>query len=244
MKKFTVMPKFRYLIQNRTSLIAIGSLLAILLSACGSAAPTEAVPAQVATDVAATLTAQPTATPTETPTLTPTPTTTPTATVTPTPAIPVSGLSSASSCNNSQFLRDVSIPDGTVLSPGETFVKTWRFRNTGTCNWSSNYSLVFVGGRRMGGGDFEIGQTVDVNQRIDISVTLTAPDRTGTFTGSWQLADAFGNTFGDTVDVQIVVQAPVVAPPPTATPIPPTAIPPTPTAVPTHTPRPTHTPSP
>ncbi len=88
----------------------------------------------------------------------------------------------------------------------------------------------------MGGGDVEIGQTVGVNQRIDISVTLTAPNRTGTFTGSWQLADAFGNTFGDTADVQIVVQAPVAA---TATPIPPT-----PTAVPTHTPKPTHTPSP
>ncbi len=202
MNKNDVVPKIRYLMQNHTGLIAIGVILTVLLSACGSivasaasAQSTETVPGQVATDVAGTLTAQPTATSTATST----PTATPTATQ-------LSGAS-ASSCNNSEFLADMTIPDGTGLSPGETFVKTWRLRNIGSCSWSPNYSLVFVGGSSLGGANVQIGQTVAVNQNADVSVTLTAPSSAGTFVGFWRLADASGNAFGVTVDVQIVVGA-------------------------------------
>jgi hypothetical protein len=53
-------------------------------------------------------------------------------------------------CDLGQFVRDVSIPDGTTFAPGETFTKTWRIRNAGTCTWSG-YSLVFDSGDSMGG---------------------------------------------------------------------------------------------
>ncbi len=248
MNKNTVMPRFRSFFQNRTGLTALGLLLTILLSACGSPAapqPTEAVPAQVATDVAATLTAQPTATSTATPTLTPTPTTTPT--ITPTVGIPVSGgvFSPSSVCNSATFVKDVSIPDGTVLAPGERFTKTWRLRNTGTCNWLSDYSLVFVGGDNMSGSNVSLGRTVDTNKNDEISVRLTAPDAVGTYTGFWRMADQFGNTFGDTIFVTIVVGEEVVVTSPPAVTVVVTATPAaTSTPVPTHTPRPTRTPSP
>ena len=41
-------------------------------------------------------------------------------------------------CDWMAFVTDVTIPDGTVLQPNETFVKTWRIKNIGTCAWNTN----------------------------------------------------------------------------------------------------------
>lgn len=51
--------------------------------------------------------------------------------------------------NDASFLEDVTIPDGTTFSPGKRFLKMWRLRNGGTCTWTSDYDLIFVGGNRM-----------------------------------------------------------------------------------------------
>ncbi|RLC66117.1 MAG: hypothetical protein DRH97_07000 [Chloroflexi bacterium] len=79
-----------------------------------------------------------TATPTETG-LPLTPTISPTITVTEEP------------CDRAAYVKDVTIPDGTDLAPGDNFTKTWRLKNTGTCTWTSGYSLVFDHGDSMGG---------------------------------------------------------------------------------------------
>ncbi len=234
MNKFIVTPKLHSFFQNRAGLLAISLSLALLLSACGAVAaqPTQAVPAQVGTDVAATLTAQPTATATSTMTPTMTPTTTLTPTVASTVGIPVSGATSSSfsnsafGCNNATFVKDVNIPDGTVLARGQGFTKTWRLQNTGTCKWTKNYSLVFVGGSGLGGSSVGIGGNVPVGKKDDISVQLIAPNVDGTYIGFWRMADQNGNLFGETIDVQIVVEQGVVATVVvTATPVPPTATP-------------------
>ncbi len=220
MNKNIVVPKLHSFFQNRTGLLAISLSLALLLSACGTAAPqpNQAVSTQVGTDVAATLTAQPTATATSTMTPTMTPTTTLTPTVAQTVGIPVSGATSSSSfsntafgCNNAAFVRDVNIPDGTVLARGQGFTKTWRLQNTGTCKWTRSYSLVFVGGSGMGGSNVGVGGNVPVGRKDDISVQLIAPNVDGTYTGFWRMADQNGNLFGETIDVQIVVEQGVVA---------------------------------
>ncbi len=218
---------------TRTGLLAIGLSLALMLSACNLAAaqPDTSILTQVATDVVASLTAQPSATAsmTPTPTLTPTPTTIPTATST--VGIPVSGgvVSSGSGafgCNNSVFVADTTIPDGTVLAPGQSFTKKWELRNIGSCKWTPEYSIVFVGGDNMGGASNEIGKTVNVNKKGEAAVKLVAPTVDGTYTGLWRMADQNGNLFGETIDVQIVVeQGVVVTVVVTATPVPPTPTP-------------------
>ncbi len=225
--------KFNVLFQHRSRLTALSLLVTLLLSACGTAAtppPAASVPNQIATGIAGTLTAQPTATATTTPTPTmaPTPTvpTTPIAlngTGTPAAGIPITGgsTSTASGCNNAAFVRDVTIPDGSPVAPGQSFTKTWELRNTGTCNWTNKYSLVFISGDNMSGSNSRIGQTVGVGKNGQVSVRLTAPTSTGTYTGFWRLADASGNTFGTTVFVQIAVgQQVVVTVVVTATPTP------------------------
>jgi hypothetical protein len=101
-------------------------------------------------------------------------------------------------CDRAQFISDVNYPDDTNVSPGTSFTKTWRIRNTGTCTWNSDYDLVFDHGDSMGGpasvpittGSVAPGQTVDV------SVDLTAPASNGTYQGYWTLRNPDGVIFG------------------------------------------------
>jgi hypothetical protein len=101
-------------------------------------------------------------------------------------------------CDRAEFVRDVTIPDNTELAPGETFTKTWRLRNSGTCTWTSEYALVFVDGERMAGPDSQrlTGVTVPPGETFDLSVELEAPEATGTYQGNWQLRNADGTVFG------------------------------------------------
>ena len=96
-----------------------------------------------------------------------------------------------------EFITDVTIPDGTRLSPGETFVKTWRLRNSGTTTWTSAYALVFANGSQMNAlALIPLPRTVAPGGEIDVSVTLTAPKGPGTYKGYWELRSASGILFG------------------------------------------------
>jgi hypothetical protein len=109
-------------------------------------------------------------------------------------------------CEKSAYIDDVTIPDGTVLLPGETFVKSWTIENTGFCMWKENYMLTFFEGDPMSGSDTEIEKTMASGMQAKISVELTAPDAEGTYTGYWILADNNGDPFGMPFFVQIVVK--------------------------------------
>jgi hypothetical protein len=94
-------------------------------------------------------------------------------------------------CDQAQFVKDVTIADGTLFTPNETFTKTWRLRNNGNCIWSG-YSLVFDTGDAMGGtSPIAIG-TVNPGQEVDLSVTLTAPATNGSYRGYWRIRNATG----------------------------------------------------
>jgi hypothetical protein len=196
-------------------------LLTLSLGACNNSgavpAPDDAAISRVYTAAAATLAAHgDLATPATalTPDSGPTPQATPTAipgTSTST-AASIPSSSSASVCDNSAYVSDVTIPDGTVLTPGEGFVKTWMFENIGTCTWSTGYSVVFINGSKMNGAVTTIDQSVAPGSSAEISVSLTAPDSAGTYTGYWRLMNAAGVMFGESVFVQIVVSGDAATP--------------------------------
>lgn len=229
-------------------------LLALFVSACGtgeSLEPTEAVAVDmIYSQVALTLTAS---NPTMTVTSAPTSTSMPTVVILPTsllslttPAVGSVLYSSASSgavgCDNSAYVSDVTIPDGTILTPESTFTKTWRLQNTGSCDWTTSYSIVFYSGDAMTGTTTFLGDAVSVGSSGDISVEMTAPSTAGSYTGYWRLQNVTGTSFGEIVYVQIVVSGSVSTP--TATSEEATS---TPTAViteSTSTPVPTNTPEP
>jgi hypothetical protein len=121
-------------------------------------------------------------------------------------------------CNNLAFVRDVTIPSGTILKPGEDFNKTWKVANSGTCNWMYQYALALVGGDAMDGKTTKLGKVVTVNDWAELSVGLAAPHASGTYSSYWRLMDADGHFFGATLGVTIKVGAPTNTPQPTAIP--------------------------
>ena len=131
------------------------------------------------------------------PTQTPVPPT-PTMTNTPTPtATSQPAATQVTYCDWAFFVKDVSIPDGTVLAPGETFTKIWRLKNRGTCTWTSDYMLVFSSGSQMGGkAEVTFPGNVAPGQTVDVSVLLTAPSVSGSYSGYWMLRNSSGTLFG------------------------------------------------
>lgn len=112
------------------------------------------------------------------------------ATVEPTPEIEVCS-------NRAEFVVDVTVPDGSDFTPGQSFVKTWRLRNSGTCTWTSSYKLVFDHGDAMGGpASLSLPGLVHPGQMVDLSVNLTAPGAEGAYTGYWLLRTSEGALFG------------------------------------------------
>jgi hypothetical protein len=143
---------------------------------------TQKAPAGVATKpLAATLTPPNTLVPTKEPTATKQPTST---------FVPIP-------CDRADFVADVTIPDNTYISPGNSFTKTWALKNSGTCTWTTGYSLVYASGEQMGGqASTSLPGNVLPGQSINLSVNLTAPAAAGAHQGYWRLQNAYGGAFG------------------------------------------------
>jgi hypothetical protein len=210
-------------LKNLTKLVLMIAAVSLLLAACRPAAtvvPTETQvdPNLVYTAAAETaqvrLTENAAVTPTLPPaTLTPEPSPTMAATSTPeqvattveaTP--PPTSAAQPTGGDNAVYVQDVTIPDGTVLGAGESFVKTWKIMNSGTTTWTTAYSLVHISDNLMG-AENSVPLTVEVppNQNVDISVNMVAPSANGSYRGFWRMRNAQGQLFGDAIYVDIRV---------------------------------------
>lgn len=113
----------------------------------------------------------------------------------------------STACDDSIFLSDVTIPDGTELSPGDTFTKTWRIQNNGTCTWNSDYAVIFVDGSILGATS-PITLTVEAVPSggvVDISVGMVAPETKGSYKGYWRMQNPSDLPFGVIFYVEILV---------------------------------------
>ncbi len=83
-------------------------------------------------------------------------------------------------------MEDVTVPDDTHMDAGQSFTKTWKFKNTGTCPWVG-YKLVFALGNQMGAPDSApVPQTLP-GDTVDISVDLVAPAADGNYAAYFTL---------------------------------------------------------
>lgn len=128
-------------------------------------------------------------------------TTTPSMTATPQPLsiptvinvpvyTPVTGI-----CNWAGYIMDVTFPDGTQVSPGGTFRKTWRIQNLGNCAWGPNYLLMYEMGTQMNAPIYiPVTQgNVPPGGIIDISVDLMAPTTPGNYQAIFRLRSPDGS---------------------------------------------------
>jgi len=212
--------------KHKTRLFSLLLVLILFLSACNlpSESPEEMASTAAAETVAALLSATP-ASGIVTPSLTPlplpasqTPIPLPAASNTPIPT-------ATTNCNMAQFVTDVTIPDGTIMTPSQTFTKKWRIKNIGSCTWTG-FSMVFDNGESMGAPASQAISTLNPGQEIDLEVNLTAPATVGSYRGYWRI-NTNGNVLvpiangfqGKAFYVDIKVQKPTTATP-TNTPTP------------------------
>ena len=194
---------------HKSKIIFTLSILALIMSACGIPPQTQA---NISTAVAQTVQAQDSLTkvanmPTSTPasSIEITATTDLAATSTTAPVV------GAPSCTVSARLAGENPPDGTLLTPGETFLKTWSLENTGTCTLDTSYKLVYRSGDLLGGLiSYPLPEAVAPSQTKDISIYLKAPDSEGQVMGYWSIQTPWNTFFGvgptsDPFYVQVVV---------------------------------------
>ena len=199
--------------------ISLTILLALLFAACApkatpmptpdisaiSTAAAKTVIAEISATAAAAASLTPLASPTSEPsTEAPTVTVTMTVGVLTTPGILGTPLGL---CDNAVFVSDVTVPDGSVMTPGQEFLKTWKVRNTGDCTWGAGYTVVYGGyNDKMSGVPAALATTVIPNQEVDVSVQFKAPTKAGEYLSAWRMANPSGYAFGQFFFVKIVVR--------------------------------------
>jgi hypothetical protein len=201
---------------EKQTLATLASLVvaAALVASCAPAGTNAAI---IATSVAQTVAAQETQRSALTPTATSVGiTTTRIASQTPPvtkapPTAPAPGSVNIVPCNRAEYVADVSIPDGTIISPGASFMKRWSVKNTGSCSWNSSYKFVFMDGDVLGGAYvYNFPGVAAPKDTVEIPIQLYAPSTTGSFTGYWKLQAPDGTIFGvgqydQSLSVSIVV---------------------------------------
>ncbi len=210
---------------KKLTIFSLTIITALILSACGAGTPAAPTPdvAALSTSAAQTVVAEITLTaasftstpeplPSETPTLEP---------PTPTEGVVLPVVTNASGvavtvtptqilCDDMSFdaaTVDVNIPDGTTMTPGQEFVKTWKVKNTGSCVWGAGYGLVYANYTdRMSGVAQPLAGVVEIGQEVEVSVSFKAPDKAGEYLSAWQMANSKGIPFGKPVYVKILVK--------------------------------------
>ncbi len=222
----------------------------LLVSACGAGepegTPTLGVPAIQTAAVATfsggltqTAVAAPTNTATQTSTLAPTFSAATLANITPFGS--GIGANPTAACYSLSYVADVNIPDNAPMTPGETFTKTWKVRNSGTCSWEAGFKFAFTGGDNMNGATYTLPQSVPANTELNISIDMTAPtNKAGSLRSNWRMSTAAGGFFGDEVYVLILISGTAGTTTKTSTPAAGNTSTPAPTG--TETPTPTATP--
>lgn len=99
----------------------------------------------------------------------------------------------ASVCPAAQFVADITAPDGTYITPGATFTKTWRIKNVGTCTWTSEYKAVYSHGDALGApASVPLSQTAP-GATLDLSVNMAAPGGDGKYEIFYRITNASGD---------------------------------------------------
>lgn len=200
------------MMQKSFGLAVILTAAALVLSACGAAAPAEptADPNVVFTQVAETVmvsmtqtseamppTEVPAPTATMAPTQPPVPTVDVAATASVAAAVPTVALGPTATVQrfgDAATFNTQSPADGTVFSKNEDFVYHVCLGNIGDTDWTTGFNLLYVDGTK---ACFDtrtyVGDTVEPGGKWCFDMSCKAPESTGTFTSYWDFRDADDN---------------------------------------------------
>ncbi len=109
-------------------------------------------------------------------------------------------------CTDSlRYIEDVSIPDGSQVTSGESLDKRWNVENNGTCNWDKGYNLKLIAGPELGAPSEQALYPARSGSQATIRILFTAPTEPGVYRSAWQAYNPDGRPFGDPVFIEIQV---------------------------------------
>jgi len=104
------------------------------------------------------------------------------------------------------FVRDVTVPDGQVISSGQHFKKTWLVK-TGATGWPTGCTLTHISGDKLGAAFHRVPVGPQKpNSLVQVSIDFTAPSQPGKITSKWRVAGPNGKLFGHSLWATIVVK--------------------------------------
>ena len=110
-----------------------------------------------------------------------------------TPAVTANGSFSVQ--DTATFVGE-NYPDNSVFTPGQTFVKTWKIKNTGSLTWTTAYQLVFSaspeGNSLSSPSKINFPQETVPGETVGLSIPLVAPVTPGTFSVYWAIRNERG----------------------------------------------------
>ncbi len=109
-------------------------------------------------------------------------------------------------CDDAIWVADVTVPDGTEMTPGQDFVKTWMIKNTGSCTWGTGYTLIHGYDEKLEGVAEPLTNAVAPGEEVEVSVRFRAPSGVGEHRSYWRMQNAGGSAFGEFLYVAIVVR--------------------------------------
>jgi len=107
-----------------------------------------------------------------------------------------------------RYLEDLTIPDGSLVQPGEVLDKRWAVENAGNCNWDAAYSLRLIAGPPLGAPERQPLYPARAGASAVIRILFTAPQESGAYRSAWQAFDPQEQPFGDPIFIEIRVAQP------------------------------------
>lgn len=108
--------------------------------------------------------------------------------------------------DNLAFISDLTIPDGTVVAPGDVLDKRWLVQNSGNCNWDTRYRLRRISGDAFGASNEQALFPARAGTQAILRIVFIAPQEAGEYISEWQAFDANGISFGESFFIKIEVQ--------------------------------------
>jgi len=106
------------------------------------------------------------------------------------------------------FVEDMTVPDGSAISPGEQFDKIWRIRNDGDTPFPEGCRIVHVGGDLLSAPSDGVnvgGFAKQPLEEFDVAVPCVAPASPGKYVSYWRLVTPAGAEFGHRLWIDISV---------------------------------------
>lgn len=110
------------------------------------------------------------------------------------------------------FLEDITIPDGTLVNPGDRLDKHWLIKNSGSCNWDEEYRIKLISGPDLGVPAEQALYPARSGFEATLRIVFTAPQEPGYYQSAWQAFNPRDVPFGDPFFIEVQVEIPASQP--------------------------------